>query len=1179
MLDQIRNNTIPVTWWDTSILMCRWPGVSCVAGAITALNLTARLRNSTILPSLGPLTSLQALSLDSNNLTQSVNTLSLASLTSLRTLSLANNLFAETLPSSLFQLPALVNMTLANNNFSGSLPPIRVAATPNFAALDVSLNQLTGPLPSLGPLTSARLLQRASFLYNCPIGIPSTVAVPDMSNASLCTCGLVDALPNVFNSSRIVTNLNQSIIRTCATGFSTRLGTSSFQQYCARGGLMCNETNSSTCQCLLTGCDRIGGSGLVFDVCGRCGGDNRTCAPVFVQAVLVFSGSTLTLDALNNRTDDINRLIANYSNTTANASSQSVVQLSASQFQYTVTYRVFNESVNDLLAVFTTINTTNGAQLIVGLNATGLNATDITGVAASASQVNPSSPSTGSSGSGGSIIIIAAAAGGGGAVLLLLLLCLCCRRKNKAQDGAPAKARKPSKAKRGAKADELALDGGPRNVKATAALFAQAKRTSDLSGQPSSVRSTTNLLGDGETVDDDLLTETDLMEGSFLPASGHAANGMFEFGKFNDSSDADATAAAAAAAASAGPSGQLFYSNVPLSSPARVPLEQEEEEDTLPPPPKSSQAARQVLAIEDLSQSTYDSVDLAPKRTRAASQAPPVPLAEDDVAGNIYQNQETIRRHSINLGALPPPPASAAAAPASAKPAVPKRDLRASFMASKVVPARSAPVRSPSFRPGGIDNVSGVSSGSSAVDAESPKKDDEYFDTAPSASASAAASRPASMISPDHHRESVRRAKLSMVVPVEEEVMVLREPEKWSSIECMMWLKHNGFKEFTDIFYSNGFEGWHLVNLSFDSFAGVRTLTPARITALLEAITALKAAGSWTVPSEKDEAVASAAAESSPLPVSLPTLPAPDSSAAMSPPSIGAVGRLNSAGSSGSHGSGPRSGSFTQARSASSLSGTGPAGARGSVSGYALPDTPDVERARLKYFLTQELSREDSIMLLHNGSGPDGEYLIRQSRRKAGSYVLCVIAAKRVHHFEIFYRDFDQKFCTSNGHKFSTLDALVEHFRSNANDGIPVKLAFCCRHYDRKVKATMDAAAAAASPAPATEEVYQPVDFDDPPAPAPVQEAYEVIVPQKSQLKDFKSMLEKNTNTPALATSGSVGSSISSSNPRRTAYENQPVIDGQERTSSNGKKKAYENQTIIDTQDQPQYMPPSAFKH
>jgi hypothetical protein len=54
--------------------------------------------------------------------------------------------------------------------------------------------------------------------------------------------------------------------------------------------------------------------------------------------------------------------------------------------------------------------------------------------------------------------------------------------------------------------------------------------------------------------------------------------------------------------------------------------------------------------------------------------------------------------------------------------------------------------------------------------------------------------------------------------------------------------------------------------------------------------------------------------------------------------------------------------------------------------------------------------------------------------------VLCVIASKRVHHFEVFYRDLDQKYCTSNGHKFVSLDVSLPVCFSGIH---PLRLSFC----------------------------------------------------------------------------------------------------------------------------------------
>jgi hypothetical protein len=90
-------------------------------------------------------------------------------------------------------------------------------------------------------------------------------------------------------------------------------------------------------------------------------------------------------------------------------------------------------------------------------------------------------------------------------------------------------------------------------------------------------------------------------------------------------------------------------------------------------------------------------------------------------------------------------------------------------------------------------------------------------------------------------------------------------------------------------------------------------------------------------------------------------------------------------------------------------------------------------------------------------------------------------------------------------------------------------------------------------------------------------EAYEVIVPEKSQLKDFHYMIHKPaaSSMPARSSaaaaqeqrSGSGGSGSSGLAPKRTPYENQLVVEQQERSASGSKRRqAYENQDIVDGQ-------------
>ena len=85
-------------------------------------------------------------------------------------------------------------------------------------------------------------------------------------------------------------------------------------------------------------------------------------------------------------------------------------------------------------------------------------------------------------------------------------------------------------------------------------------------------------------------------------------------------------------------------------------------------------------------------------------------------------------------------------------------------------------------------------------------------------------------------------------VPFDPSKDELVAPELWSSIECIMWLKHHKFKDFVDVFYNNGFEGSQLVLLSVDSFRSLRNISPERCQELIDAIDVLKGNGGWLPP-------------------------------------------------------------------------------------------------------------------------------------------------------------------------------------------------------------------------------------------------------------------------------------------------------------------------------------------
>ena len=88
----------------------------------------------------------------------------------------------------------------------------------------------------------------------------------------------------------------------------------------------------------------------------------------------------------------------------------------------------------------------------------------------------------------------------------------------------------------------------------------------------------------------------------------------------------------------------------------------------------------------------------------------------------------------------------------------------------------------------------------------------------------------------------------SIAIPFNDASGAIKPPDRWSSIECIMWLKGLKFKDFVDIFYNNGFEGAQLVLLSVDSFKSLRNITPARCQELIDAIDAMRDAGGWHPP-------------------------------------------------------------------------------------------------------------------------------------------------------------------------------------------------------------------------------------------------------------------------------------------------------------------------------------------
>ena len=87
-----------------------------------------------------------------------------------------------------------------------------------------------------------------------------------------------------------------------------------------------------------------------------------------------------------------------------------------------------------------------------------------------------------------------------------------------------------------------------------------------------------------------------------------------------------------------------------------------------------------------------------------------------------------------------------------------------------------------------------------------------------------------------------------------------------------------------------------------------------------------------------------------------------------------------------------------------------------------------------------KITRENAAHLVSTGpSGrKEGLFLVRESLRLAGSFVLTMWARNQVHHFQIVGHG-DGWFSVDNGPLFQGLDELVHHYLSRP-DGLPAQL-------------------------------------------------------------------------------------------------------------------------------------------
>ncbi|XP_044417195.1 receptor kinase-like protein Xa21 [Triticum aestivum] len=173
--------------WNTSASFCSWEGVTCHRrpARVVALRLNGTGIAGALSPAIGNLTFLRMLDLSFNSLHGDIPA-SLGRLRRLRSLHLYDNSFSGTLPANLSSCVSMIDMRLDNNTIGGYIPtelgekltylaritlrnntftgtiPSSLANLSHLQSLDLSTNQLVGSIPpALGSIQSMRYFNLA----------------------------------------------------------------------------------------------------------------------------------------------------------------------------------------------------------------------------------------------------------------------------------------------------------------------------------------------------------------------------------------------------------------------------------------------------------------------------------------------------------------------------------------------------------------------------------------------------------------------------------------------------------------------------------------------------------------------------------------------------------------------------------------------------------------------------------------------------------------------------------------------------------------------------------------------------------------------------------------------------------------------------------------------------------
>uniref|UniRef100_J3LW43 Receptor kinase-like protein Xa21 n=1 Tax=Oryza brachyantha TaxID=4533 RepID=J3LW43_ORYBR len=222
------------SWRSDSLNFCSWSGVMCGMALplrVTSLVLNSRQLNGTLSPSVANLTSLRQLDLANNQLwggipeklsmLQNLQSLLLASnkiagdipgllgttSKSLRVVNLANNMLSGGIPRSLATSSSLTVLNLTTNLLSGTIPATLFNGSSHLAVVDLQRNSFSGPIPNFYKMSALQVLNLADNSLSG--SIPQSLGnVSSINHISLAMNSLEGSIPETLSNIKNLTVLN-----------------------------------------------------------------------------------------------------------------------------------------------------------------------------------------------------------------------------------------------------------------------------------------------------------------------------------------------------------------------------------------------------------------------------------------------------------------------------------------------------------------------------------------------------------------------------------------------------------------------------------------------------------------------------------------------------------------------------------------------------------------------------------------------------------------------------------------------------------------------------------------------------------------------------------------------------------------------------------------------------------